>query len=300
MGRAFVEDRRRARLVGDAEGAHRPPGLALPEGVHADVAEGAVGRCAEVDRGLTTARSGSPARAEELLARRHEVVGAGARPLRVEDDDRGAGRHHVDQQLHVIDEHRGQRLHALHRDPVGDLVGQLEQLGVRPAERRGATAYVLGEEELAARRRPQPLDQVERSLVGDGEGAQLLDVVAPELDPDRVLLGRREDVDDAAAHGELAPLLDQVDPACTPRPQGAPTRSSSGIVSPGWSSTGSRSPRPLTCGWSTDRTGATTTRTSPLAACLPGWRRRRRTASRRPTVSLRGLSRSCGSVSQLG
>ena len=42
--------------------------------------------------------------------------------------------------------------------------------------------------------------------------ADLLDLVAPELDPQRVLLGRREDVEDAAAHRELAAPLDQVDP----------------------------------------------------------------------------------------
>ncbi len=42
------------------------------------------------------------------------------------------------------------------------------------------------------------------------------------------------------------------------------TTSSSGAVSPGASSTGSRSPRPFTCGCSTDRTGATTTFSGPL------------------------------------
>ena len=72
-------------------------------------------------------------------------------------------------------------------------------------------AYVVGEQQLAARRRPEPLDLLEGALVGDREGADLLDVVAPELHPERVLLGRREDVDDAAADGELAALLDQVD-----------------------------------------------------------------------------------------
>ena len=54
------------------------------------------------------------------------------------------------------------------------------------------------------------LGQLERALVGDLEVADLLDLVAPELDPQRVLLGRREDVEDAAAHREVAALLDQV------------------------------------------------------------------------------------------
>src|SRR5450759_4168223 len=66
--------------------------------------------------------------------------------------------------------------------------------------------------------------------------------------------------------------------------------------------TGTRSPRPATCGCRTLRTGATTTRTGAAAALgsAPGWASRRSTAIRRPTVSARGLSRSCGSVSHAG
>ncbi len=65
--------------------------------------------------------------------------------------------------------------------------------------------------------------------------------------------------------------------------------------------TGTSSPSPLTCGWSTDLIGATTTETGPAAGSpLLGCTRRRSTARRRPTVSLRGESRSCGRVSQDG
>ncbi len=73
-------------------------------------------------------------------------------------------------------------------------------------------ADVVGEQQLAAGRRPQPVDVLVGALVGDREAADLLDVVAPELHPQRVLLGGREDVDDAAADRELAAPLDQVDP----------------------------------------------------------------------------------------
>ena len=83
--------------------------------------------------------------------------------------------------------------------------------GVR--ELAGPGPDLVGEQQLAARRRPQPVgDRLEGALVGDREGPDLLDLVAEELDPDRVLLRRREDVDDAAADGELAAPLDQVDP----------------------------------------------------------------------------------------
>ena len=99
-------------------------------------------------------------------------------------------------------------------DALGELVEHLGQLGVRLAPARAArVAHLVGEQQLAARRRPQPCSaDLERALVGDREVADLLDLVAPELHPQRVLLGGREDVDDAAADRELAALLDQVDP----------------------------------------------------------------------------------------
>ena len=200
-----------AGLALDAERADAPPGTTAGEGVLADVGELAVRRGAEVDRRLTTRGRRRPAGAEELLAGRDQVVRAGADPLGVEHDHVGVRGHQVDEQLHLVDEHRGQGLHALHRDAGGDLVRQLEQLRVRLPQRGRPAAYLVGQQQLAARRRPEPAYVLQRPLVGDGEAADLLDLVAPQLDPERVLLGRREDVDDAAAHRELAPLLDQVD-----------------------------------------------------------------------------------------
>ncbi len=50
-------------------------------------------------------------------------------------------------------------------------------------------------------------DRVERALRERREGAHRLDLVAEELDPERLAAGRREDVDDAAAHGELAAVV---------------------------------------------------------------------------------------------
>jgi len=50
-----------------------------------------------------------------------------------------------------------------------------------------------------------------RALVGDLEDADLVDGVAEELDPQRVLLRRREHVEQSAAHRELAALGDHLD-----------------------------------------------------------------------------------------
>jgi hypothetical protein len=52
---------------------------------------------------------------------------------------------------------------------------------------------------------------VQRALRERRKGAHRLDLVAEELDPQRFASGRREDVDQAAAHGELSALLDAVD-----------------------------------------------------------------------------------------
>ncbi len=119
--------------------------------------------------------------------------------------------HQVDQQLHLVDQHRRQRLHPLDGDAGRDLVGQLDQLWVLLTQLGRTPANLVGEQQLATRRCPEPIDGLEGPLVGDGEAADLVHVVAPELHAERVLLRRREDVDDAAADCELTALLDQVD-----------------------------------------------------------------------------------------
>ena len=53
--------------------------------------------------------------------------------------------------------------------------------------------------------------RVQRALRERREGAHLLDLVAEELDPERLAAGGREHVDDATAHGELAALVDPLD-----------------------------------------------------------------------------------------
>ena len=177
-----------------------------------DVPELAVRRCTEVDRGTSSRRRTGPGGGQELLARRDQVVGPGPDPLGVQRQHMGLARQEVDQQLHVVDQGRGEGLHALGRDPVRELVGELVQLRVLLPQRSGPGTHLVGEQQLAARRRPHPVGLVERALVGDGEGTDLLDVVTPELNAQRVLLRRREDVDEPAPHGELAAPLHEVHP----------------------------------------------------------------------------------------
>ena len=66
---------------------------------------------------------------------------------------------------------------------------------------------------LGGRDRSSPASTgAQRALRERRERADLLDLVAEELDPERLAAGRREDVDEPAAHRELAALLDPLDP----------------------------------------------------------------------------------------
>jgi hypothetical protein len=69
----------------------------------------------------------------------------------------------------------------------------------------------VGEQQLATAGGVQHVDGVGGALVGDGERAQLAHLVAPELNAHGVLGGGREDVDDPAAHRELAARGDHLD-----------------------------------------------------------------------------------------
>ena len=134
-------------------------------------------------------------------------------------------------------------------------------------------------------------------LVGDREVADLLHGVAEEVDADRVLLGWREDVDDAAAYGELAAPLDQIDPDVRGADQGGREVAEVEVLA-------DRQPDRLQLGQPLDLRlqhaadrGHDDLSAAAARRCRPAGGAR---ASRRPTVSDRGLSRSCGSVSQAG
>lgn len=198
-------------LVGGERG-HRPPHHAQLTGPVTDVGDAPQGGRAHVDGRLAAAGPGGPRRLEELLAGGDQIGGAGTDPLGVADQGHRTLGQDVEDQLHVVDEDWGQRLHAFDGDALGDLAEHVGQLRVHLGEGGGPLPYLRGQQQLTAGRGPQSvLGDFEGPLVGDLEVADLLDVVAPELHPQRVLLGGREDVEDAAAYGELAALLDQFD-----------------------------------------------------------------------------------------
>ena len=78
----------------------------------------------------------------------------------------------------------------------------------RRARRRGP--HLVGGQQLAGREDPRLGDVVGGALVGDRERGQAVDLVAPEVDAHRMVVGRRVHVDDRAAHRDLAARLDLV------------------------------------------------------------------------------------------
>ena len=199
--------------------------------------------------------------------------------------DPGAGQQ-ADQRLHVADQHRCQRLHALDGVALRQLREQVGQRGMLAGQLGGASPDLVGEQQLAAGRRPQVVDGVERALVGHGEAADLLDV-SPQN-------STRSGC--SSVGGKTSTMPPRT--ANSPRRSTRSTRDVGGrgqvanevleavLVAACEIDTGARSASPLTCGCSSERTGATTTssgrsgRRGPAGAAPPGGGRRCPSAAR--------------------
>ncbi len=194
------------------ERAHGPPAQPAHRRETAHLGERREARRRQVQRGRRTGRRRRPRRREELLRRRDEVVRPAPHALRVDEHQQTVVAHQVQHRHHAVHQRRGERLHALDRDPLREPIEHVGGTGQLLDELRRALAYRVRQQDLPARRRPHPvLGHLEAALVGHREPADLLDVLTPQLDPQRVVLGGREHVDDPAAHRELAAPLDHVD-----------------------------------------------------------------------------------------
>ncbi len=200
------------QVVGpEAERRERPPAEPAAGRLVAGVRQGQERRRRQVERRVPAARRARPRRGQELLGGRHQVVRTTAHPLGLDRDQERVVGHERQHRDHPVHQDRGERLHSLDGDAVGDPLEHVDGAGKLLLQPERPRADLGGEEELAARRRPHAaLGDLEAALVGDREPADLLDLVAPQLDAQRVVLGRREDVEDAAADRELAAPLDHV------------------------------------------------------------------------------------------
>ena len=209
-------DRQTILGLGEEAAGHelppRHPGLG---GLLADRGERAVPGAGEVERlavdgGIAAHGGRGPRGLEEFATGRGQVAGAAADLVRIAHHHAGAGGHEHRQRGHLAGhEHRGQRLHAVARDALGERFEKLHQRRVRivlEGQFASPLAHRVVEQQFAARvqRRGLELALGQGALVGHRELADLGDRVAVELDAQRVVGGRREHVHDAAAHGHVA------------------------------------------------------------------------------------------------
>ena len=229
----------------------------------ADVVELAVRRGAEVDRRRATAGGGRPGRAQELLAGGDQVVGAAADPLGLDHDDLGVVGHHVDEELH-----------ARRRAPGAS--DSMPSTAIPAARKVISASCGWASPSAAARRRTSSVSSSSRHGGAHSRGSRL-DVrwsatanerTSSTSSPQnstrtRVLLGRREDVDETAADRELAALLDQVDPGVRRvREPAYDVVELDGVTRRELDRL--EVAEPATWGCRIDRTGATTTRSRPV------------------------------------
>ena len=92
--------------------------------------------------------------------------------------------------------------------PFGGEAEHLGGTGQASGGLAGAGAHSLREEQFAAGHSPHPVGGLaEGSLVGDGKGADVVNLVAPQLDAQWVGFLGREHVEDAAAHAHTGRVL---------------------------------------------------------------------------------------------
>ena len=90
--------------------------------------------------------------------------------------------------------------------------GRRGQAAPRPPRRRASCTSTRSSLPLGGRIDGRGVDRVQRALRERRESADALDLVAEELDAERLAARRRVDVDDPAAQRELPALLGLVDP----------------------------------------------------------------------------------------
>ena len=136
-----------------------------------------------------------------------DVGGAVAEPFGLDEDDLRVGRQEIEQHVLAIGEPRQPRLHAVECQSVGETLPLLAPPGLARDEPVGALADLVARQELPTREDDHAFERVRRALIAHRELAEAIDLVAPQVDAHGGVGGRREDVDDRAADGDLAAMF---------------------------------------------------------------------------------------------
>ncbi len=179
-----------------------------PAGPFQHVLEGPVGDALDGRGGALG--GAAPGRLGGLVGLVADLLGPVEGALGVDQHQQGVVGEVGGQGLEVVEQQRQQRLDPLDVEALGDLGEQVAGDRVLGGELAGPAPLGLAQANLAARPGLDLRQLGQGALAGHGEGADALDLVAPELDPDRVVLARGEEVDQPAPDGHLAAALDHV------------------------------------------------------------------------------------------
>ena len=153
---------------------------------------------------------GGGERLGEVVLLGEQVGGTVAHAARLDQDRLGVVGQHVGEQHVLVDEPRHPRLHALEVRAFGQPLPLLAAPRLGTDQRGSPVADVVGRHQLAGGEDQRLVEVGDRPLVVDAERGEPVDLVAPQVDADRRIGGRRVDVDDRAPAGELAAVLDEL------------------------------------------------------------------------------------------
>ncbi len=161
--------------------------------------------------GVTLGRCpGLGQRAGEALLFGQQVGGAIAHAPRVEQQAQRVRGQQVRQYMFFGGQPRQPALHAVECVAVRQLLPLLSCPRSGRDQRLGSLAHFFGGHHLTGAEDVDFVEVGDRALVGHGKRGQPVDFVAPQVDAHWRVHRRGEHVDDRAAHGDLAAVLDLV------------------------------------------------------------------------------------------
>ncbi len=128
----------------------------------------------------------------EVVLLGDQVGDAVAHPARFDEDDLGALGQHVGEQQVVVDQPRQPASMPSKWAPSASRSHCSRPHGSVATSTVGACADVVGRHQLAGREDAHLVEVVGRALVVDAEARQTVDLVAPQVDADRGVGGRRD------------------------------------------------------------------------------------------------------------
>ena len=137
-----------------------------------------------------------------------QLAGTVPDPAGLDQDDDGIVPQQVADQLLGVGQPRQPRLHAVELVAVGEALPLVAPPRCRPHQLGRPPAGHLVGHQLAAAEELHRSDVLDRALVRHVEAGEPIDLVPPKVEADRLVRGGREDIHDAAPHGQLPAVLD--------------------------------------------------------------------------------------------